>query len=150
MASAPKGSARTTRTTFSRTTSVETTIRTDQTTIWRLLTSAEAYPRWNSTVLSLDGQLRSGGKIRLVSALAPERAFTLKVKEFQPPGHLVWGDAMGTRTFSLSPDGPDSTRFEMTERIGGPLFPLFAGKIPDFDTSFTRFAADLKAAAEAR
>jgi hypothetical protein len=36
----------------------------------------------------------------------------------------------------------------MAEKIGGPVFPLFANKIPSFDASFTRFAADLKAAAE--
>jgi hypothetical protein len=36
----------------------------------------------------------------------------------------------------------------MTERIGGPLFPLFAGMIPSFDESFETFAADLKREAE--
>jgi hypothetical protein len=37
----------------------------------------------------------------------------------------------------------------MTEKIGGPLFPLFAGYIPPFDESFERFAADLKKESEA-
>jgi hypothetical protein len=37
----------------------------------------------------------------------------------------------------------------MTEKIGGPLFPLFASSIPSFDASFERFAADLKREAEA-
>ncbi len=36
----------------------------------------------------------------------------------------------------------------MTERIGGPLFPLFAGMIPSFDESFDKFASDLKKEAE--
>jgi hypothetical protein len=36
----------------------------------------------------------------------------------------------------------------MSERIGGPLFPLFASYIPPFDESFERFAADLKKEAE--
>jgi hypothetical protein len=36
----------------------------------------------------------------------------------------------------------------MTERVGGPLFPLFAGMIPSFDESFDRFTADLKKEAE--
>jgi hypothetical protein len=37
----------------------------------------------------------------------------------------------------------------MREKIGGPLFPLFAGAIPSFDESFERFTADLKKEAEA-
>jgi hypothetical protein len=37
----------------------------------------------------------------------------------------------------------------MTEKIGGPLFPLFAGSIPSFDEVFERYAADLKKEAEA-
>ncbi len=32
----------------------------------------------------------------------------------------------------------------MREKIGGPLFPLFAGMIPPFDEVFDKFAADLK------
>ena len=40
-------------------------------------------------------------------------------------------------------------RFTMTEKIGGPLFPLFARYIPPFDESFEQFAADLKREAEA-
>lgn len=150
MPSATEGTATTTRTAFSRTTSVETLIQASPDTVWGLLTDAQAYPRWNSTVLSLDGTIETGKKIRLVSSLSPERTFTLKVKDIQPHTLLAWGDAMGTRTFRLSPAEPGGTRFAMTERIGGPLFPLFAGKIPDFDASFTRFAADLKSAAESR
>jgi len=36
----------------------------------------------------------------------------------------------------------------MREKIGGPLFPLFAKMIPPFDDSFDQFAADLKEEAE--
>jgi len=36
----------------------------------------------------------------------------------------------------------------MREKIGGPMFPLFAKMIPPFDASFEQFAADLKAEAE--
>ena len=36
----------------------------------------------------------------------------------------------------------------MSEKIGGPLFPLFARYIPSFDESFERFADDLKKEAE--
>lgn len=36
----------------------------------------------------------------------------------------------------------------MTERIAGPLFPLFAKMIPPFDDAFETFAKDLKKEAE--
>jgi hypothetical protein len=36
----------------------------------------------------------------------------------------------------------------MHEKIGGPIFPLFALMIPPFDEAFDRFAADLKKKAE--
>ena len=61
---------------------------------------------------------------------------------------LVWGDALGSRVYSLAETERGQTRFEMVERIGGPVFPLFANKIPSFDASFSQFTADLKSAAE--
>ncbi len=82
------------------------------------------------------------------STLAPARKFKLKVKEFEPNKRLVWGDAMGTRIFTLSPQSSGETRFSMLEKIGGPIFPIFAWMIPPFDDSFNQFAADLKNAAE--
>ena len=41
------------------------------------------------------------------------------------------------------------TNFSMNEKIGGPVFPLFAKMIPSFDKSFEEFASDLKKEAEA-
>ena len=64
-----------------------------------------------------------------------------------PNQTLVWGDAMGQRTYTLQAQG-NSTVFTMTEKIGGFMFPLFANKIPSFDASFEQFAADLKKEAE--
>ncbi|MCP2047891.1 UNVERIFIED_ORG: hypothetical protein J3D58_001963 [Paenarthrobacter nicotinovorans] len=55
---------------------------------------------------------------------------------------------MGTRVYKLTETNDGRCLFEMSENIGGPIFPLFANKIPSFDASFTTFAADLKSAAE--
>ena len=82
------------------------------------------------------------------SILDAKRTFKLKVKEFVPEKRLVWGDAMGTRVYTLTRGDGNSTHVSMTEKIGGLLFPLFAGAIPSFDESFERFAADLKREAE--
>ena len=90
------------------------------------------------------GSLTQMGTIRLGKRFEYRNP---KIKEFVPEKRLVWGDAMGNRVFSLEKTG-SGVRFTMSEKIGGPLFPLFAGMIPSFDESFERFASDLKREAE--
>jgi uncharacterized protein YndB with AHSA1/START domain len=143
-----EGKARTTKKMFSRETSVSTTILAHPAIVWALLTHAADVPRWNSTVTSIKGEIREGGAIELKSTLDAKRTFKLKIKEFVPEKRLVWGDAMGSRVYTLVEGDGNSTKFSMTENIGGPLFPLFANAIPSFDESFERFAADLKREAE--
>lgn len=52
--------------------------------IWALLTDAPAFPKWNSTVTSIDGRIALGEKIRLRVPLAPKRVFKLEVSAFEP------------------------------------------------------------------
>lgn len=145
---AQNGKATTIKKTFSRETSVSIDIKADSSIIWALLTNASDYPRWNSTIISIDGSIAEGEKIQLKSTLDPKRTFKLKVKEFEPGKKLVWGDAMGKRVFTLKSNKNGITTFSMSEKIGGPVFPLFAKMIPPFDASFEQFAADLKKEAE--
>lgn len=133
---------------FSRETAVSIDIQADKSILWALLTNASDYPRWNSTVLSIDGSITKGGKIQLKSILDPKRIFKLLVKEFEADNRLVWGDAMGKRIYTLKSIGNGLTNFSMHEKIGGPIFPLFAKMIPPFDESFEQFASDLKKEAE--
>jgi len=143
------GKAFTVKKTFSRTTTINQNIQADPATIWKLLTNAAGFSKWNSTVISIEGAIQAGEKIKLKSTLDPTRVFKLKVKEFLPNQQLSWGDAMGTRNYLLKSTG-DSTHFTMTEKIGGPIFPLFANKIPSFNESFEQFTADLKKEAESK
>lgn len=143
----PDGKAQTVKKTFSRTTSIEQYIDASPARVWALLTDAASMPEWNSTIVSLEGTIASGEKIRLVSSLDSSRTFKLKVKEIVPEQRLVWGDGLGERVYTLSPEG-EGVRVNMTERIGNFMFPLFAGKIPPFDEAFEQFMRDLKAAAE--
>lgn len=138
------GKATTIKKTFSRETSVSIDIQANPKTVWGLLINAENYPKWNSTVISIDGKIALGEKIKLKSYLDPKRVFKLSVKEFENEKRLVWGDAMGKREYKLTPISSGQTNFSMTEKIGGPLFPLFAKMIPPFDESFEKFANDLK------
>jgi uncharacterized protein YndB with AHSA1/START domain len=144
---AQNSKATTVRTTFSRQTSVSNTIKADPAIVWKLLTTASDYPRWNSTVISIEGTIAVGEKIKLKATMAPKRVFKLKVTEMQPNQRLVWGDGQGTRVYTLA-GTKGNTTFEMSEKIGGFMFPMYAKHIPPFDQAFEQFAADLKKEAE--
>ena len=139
--------AQTVKSTFSRTTSVAADINASADVVWAVLTNSQNYTSWNSTIISLDGEIKLGNTIKLVSKLDPKRTYKLKIKEFTPNTQLVWGDPMGKRTYQLA-ETSGITHFTMIEKIGGPIFPLFANKIPSFDESFEQFANDLKKEAE--
>ena len=145
---AQNGKAKTDRKTFSRETSVTINIQADPAIVWKLLTNAADFPRWNSTVTSIEGKIAPGEKIRLKSTLDPKSTFKLKIKEMDAEKRLVWGDGQGNRIYIISGDGKGLTTFTMDEKIGGFMFPLYAKHIPPFDKSFEQFAADLKKEAE--
>jgi uncharacterized protein YndB with AHSA1/START domain len=134
---------------FSRETAVHIPIHANPAIIWALLTNAADYSRWNSTIISLEGEIRPGQILRLKSTLDEKRTFNLKVKEVESERRLVWGDSQGSREYTLSQGQSDAVIFTMREKIGGLFFPLFARFIPSFDQSFEQFAADLKQEAEA-
>jgi uncharacterized protein YndB with AHSA1/START domain len=140
--------AATIKSAFSRETSVSIDIKADSAIIWALLTNASDYPRWNTTVISIEGKIALGERIKLISTLDPKRTFKLKIKEMESGKKLVWGDGMGKRVYELAKSAGANVNFSMHEKIGGPLFPLFAKMIPSFDLSFDQFAADLKKEAE--
>lgn len=142
------GNARTVKSTFSRQTSVSLLINADPTIVWAILTHAADYARWNSTIIGIEGKIAPNEKIALKSTLDPKRVFKLAIKEFDVNQRLVWGDAMGKRIFILKKTAENQTEFSMNEKIGGPLFPLFAKMIPPFDDAFNQFASDLKTEAE--
>ena len=120
--------------------------------IWSLLTNAADFPRWNSTVESIEGQIALDQKIKLRVPIAPKRVFKLKVSELLPNQRMVWSDGAapmfkGVRTFTLSPRG-DTVEFSMVEVFSGLMLPMIAGSLHDFAPSFEKYAADLKQAAE--
>ena len=150
---AANGKATSSKTTFSRVCSVSINIRAKPEVIWGLLTNAVNMPKWNSTVISVEGNIRLGEKISLKSISDPTRTFNLKVAEFNPPTKLVWGDGAapmfkGVRTYTLTPKSDGTTDFTMTEVISGLLLLLIGGSLPDFKPTFEQYAADLKREAE--
>ena len=142
------GKAQTEKKAFNRKTEVAINIKASKEIIWSLLTNASDYPRWNSTIISLEGEIQKGKKIRLKSVLDEKRTFKLKVKEMIENQRMVWGDGKGNRVYELASNEDGSTKFFMSEKIGGLMFPMYAKYIPPFDDVFEQFARDLKQEAE--
>lgn len=133
--------------------SIATFIDADPQTVWAVLTDGPAFTKWNTTLIKLDGQVVKDGKLELVSKVAPERTFTLKVSELDAPKHMVWEDGngmfLGVRHFTLLPrDG--GTVLAMSETYSGLFLSSAEAKMPDFTQNFETFAADVKREAEAR
>lgn len=148
-----QGRAVTIRKSFSRTTSVAVDILADPEVIWGLITNASDFPRWNSTVVSMEGRIEPGQTIRLKSVLDEKRIFKLRITNMAPAKAMTWQDGMapffkGVRQYLLTPVQAGATRFTMTEKIGGLMFPMAARHIPDFNPVFEQFANDLKKEAE--
>jgi uncharacterized protein YndB with AHSA1/START domain len=87
--------------------------------VWALMTNAEGFSRWNSTVKSIEGKIAPGQTIKLIATTAPERTFNLHVIEFVPEKRMVWSDGnpmfKGVRTYAVSAKGDGSTNFTMAE-----------------------------------
>ncbi|MBZ5688720.1 MAG: SRPBCC domain-containing protein [Acidobacteriia bacterium] len=137
---------------FSMTCSITINIRSKAERIWRLLTDAQGFPRWNSTVTSIEGQIREGERLRL-RVPGTDRTFTPKVSNVMPLERMTWTGGFtpvfkGVRTFELRARDDGSTDFAMVERFSGLMLPLLKGSLPDFGPVFARYAKDLKNEAE--
>jgi len=139
---------------FSMSCGVELNIRAPAARIWSLLTDARDFPRWNSTVTSVEGQIREGEQLRL-HVPGTQRTFTPRVSGVVPDERMTWTGGFspvfkGVRTFELRRCSDGSTDFVMEERFSGLLLPLLRGSMPDFGPVFERYANDLKREAELR
>jgi hypothetical protein len=128
-------------------------VKTQPSKIWSLLTNAKDFPRWNSTVKNIDGNISLGEKIQLRATIAPERIFKLRVSEFVENQKMVWRDGaapmfQGVRTYALKAKNDGSTDFLMEEIFSGLMLPMIVKSLPDFGPTFEKYAADLKREAE--
>ena len=141
-----------TRGTFSLACRVEVNIQATPFRIWKLLTDAPGFPRWNSTVTGIEGEIREGGKL-LVRVPGTDRTFTPTVSGFVANERMTWAGGFaplfkGVRTFELKPRNDGSTDFSMQECFSGLMLPMAKGSMPDFGPIFTTYANDLKREAE--
>ncbi|HUI80163.1 MAG TPA: SRPBCC domain-containing protein [Bryobacteraceae bacterium] len=120
--------------------------------IWSLLTDAGGFPRWNSTVTSIEGQIREGERL-CIRVPGSDRTFTPKVSGVVPNQRMTWAGGLagifkGARLFTLAELDDGSTDFAMQENFSGFLLPIVGRWLPDFRPIFERYATDLKREAE--
>ena len=120
--------------------------------LWSLLTDARGFPRWNSTVTRIEGEIREGERLRL-HVPGTRRTFTPRVSGVAPVRRMIWSDGVaflckGVRTFELHSRENGSTDFLMQERFSGIVFALTRRMLPDFRPIFEAYAGDLKREAE--
>ena len=140
--------------TFRRECMVSTVISAPPTKVWRLLTEVGDMVRWNSTLTSIEGDIKLGGIVKMRVPEAPGRVFSIHVTTYVPDREMVWTQGnralfIGVRTYRLAATSKDSTTFYMTEVFSGVLLPMIAGRLPDFKPIFELYATDLKREAEA-
>jgi hypothetical protein len=141
-----------TRGVFSLLGRVDVDVRARPERLWALLTDAKGFPRWNSTVSAIDGEIREGNRLR-VRVPGTSRVFTPTVSGVVTNQRMIWTGGVaplfkGVRTFELRPKGEGVTAFTMTEVFSGLMLPIVGRALPDFRPIFARYAHDLKAEAE--
>ena len=137
---------------FAMTCRVQITILAKADIVWGLLTDAKGFPRWNSTVTGIEGEIRDGERLRL-HAPGTSRTFTPTVSGVVAARRMTWSDGFplifrGVRSFVLTPHRDSSTDFVMDEHFCGLMFALARRMLPDFGPIFEAYANDLKREAE--
>ena len=148
----PTGRAEKSSTTFRMECGVSIRVSAPPERVFRLLTDAAGFPRWNSTVTSIEGDIAVGKKLKIRVPIS-DRTFTPKVTELEPAKRMVWADGAapmfkGVRTFTLTPAAGGATDFTMVEVFSGLMLPMIKGSLPDFGPVFEKYAEDLKREAE--
>jgi hypothetical protein len=137
---------------FTMTCAVRIRIQASAEIVWSVLTNAQAFPRWNSTVTRIEGDIRENERLRL-HVPGTNRTFTPTVSGIVPTRRMVWTDGLaaifkGVRVFTLEPCNDGATDFAMQEHFSGVVFALTKGLMPDFQPIFETYANDLKRESE--
>jgi hypothetical protein len=115
-------------------------------TVWQVLTTTGHYGAWNPFIPRLEGDLRTGARLR-VTITPPGRSMTFrptvlaveKDRLLRWRGHLgVPGLFDGQHEFRLQPLPDGGTRFLQKETFTGVLVPLFSQALDDTDLGFVQ------------
>ncbi len=133
---------------------VRRTIAAEPEAVWAVMTDPKRIVAGGMGVLRLEGVIAAGQKIRLESAVAPGRVFTLTVETLTRPKLMVWASGVplifhGRRSYALRPVS-GGTEFHMVEVYKGLMLPLIWRSMPDMQPGFEQFADGLKRVVEGR
>ncbi|MDP9981298.1 hypothetical protein J2W14_000678 [Pseudarthrobacter oxydans] len=130
----------------------ETVINARNSTVWDIITDGGNYPVWDSGITRIDGQLRSGGPIRVRTRTGGNRTFRLRVQQIPGEvmiwtGGLPWGLLKSVCTFTLTPHG-GMTHLRVREEFTGPLLGPMWSTVPDLERAFADYVSAVKKRAE--
>lgn len=141
--------------------SIETSIeiQAPPATVWRVLTDFAGYPAWNPFIPSIEGEARTGARLRVRIAPPGRSPMTFRptvlaaepARELRWLGHLlIPGLFDGEHAFRLEARGPAACLLHHSERFSGLLLPLFGpGMLEATRQGFEAMNAALKRRAEA-
>ena len=110
--------------------------------VWSVFTNFKDYSKWNPFIISIEGQVVLGKRIKTIISppdskkmvFKPRILFYKEKKELQWLGHFIFpGLFDGRHVFSFTENGDDSVTFIQKEMFKGILVPLFS-KMIDINT----------------
>ena len=122
--------------------------------IWEILTDAGSYGDWDNGISTVEGSIAENAHIT-VHSTEDHASHSVTVKSMSPGRLMVWTEGMPmglfreTRTFRLLSEVEGTTRFSMSEEVGGPLTFLKRKRLGSVQHELDHFASGLKEAAEA-
>lgn len=129
------------------------TINASREKIWQILLDFDNYPKWNSFIKSVSGDVKVGNRIQIKlqgMTFKPVILNLNKNTELKWLGHL-WFKGLfdGEHKFYLTDNGNGTTNFEQSENFSGILVNLFSKRL-DQDTKkgFEQMNKELKLRAE--
>lgn len=126
--------------------------------VWQILTDFERYPEWNPFIRQLEGDVREGGRFKVV--IQPQggkpMTFTPRCLAFEEDRHFRWLGQMwmpgifdGEHIFELRSNHSGGTHFIHRENFKGVLVPLLWKQLDNGTRKgFERMNAMLKSRAE--
>jgi hypothetical protein len=125
--------------------------------VWEVLTDFAAYPEWNPFIRQASGELREGGRLRVIIQPPGGRATTFNpvVVKLEPERELRWlgrllfpGLFDGEHIHRLEPLGERRTRYTQSEMLSGVLVGPLKRQLDDTLRGFEAMNEALKARAE--
>ncbi len=126
--------------------------------VWAVLTDFAAYPTWNPFLASVEGELRSGAKLRVAMSLhdGTELRWRSRVRVCEPPSELRWTACRWLPSllslehlFLLKPAGERRTRLIHGEDLSGWLLEYLGDRATLTVSGMVHMNEALKARAEA-